>query len=211
MEPGIVVGYLVTFLLGGARRFADKTLDQLLSRLYRRVAGRLGAEPAFADLAGDPRDERAQRHARDSIAQLARRDQQFAAELTKLQRDLDQRGARNLVVHAPGAETVIGINKGVVVRHGNVYIDRRPVDPGDISDSPVWIKVVIALGVLLTVAGLGLFGYTLFTWDRDLGSPDFGAVPDGFGQAAAVFFAGFVLLALGSVGRAMTRRNPTRR
>jgi hypothetical protein len=33
---------------------------------------------------------------------------------------------RHLLIHAPGAETVIGLNDGVVVREGVVHVDSAP-------------------------------------------------------------------------------------
>jgi hypothetical protein len=138
------------------------------------------------------------------------RDPQFAAQVARLQQELDRRGAQNLLIHAPGAETVIGVNSGVVVRDGHVHIDQRPPDPADLSADPPWIKAAVGLGMILAVAGLGLFGHTLFTWNPQPGSPDFTDPPDGFGSAAAVFFVGFVLVGIGWLGRAMTKPKPTR-
>lgn len=48
----------------------------------------------------------------------------------------------------------------------------------------------------VAVGGMGRFGYTLFTGIPDVGDPDFGRTPAAFGIAGAVFFAGFVMLAV---------------
>jgi hypothetical protein len=79
-------------------------------------------------------------------------------------------------------------------------------DPTDYSNAPVWVKFCIVLGSVVGVAGLFIFGYTLFTGMPDLNDPDFGAIPAGIPLAFGVFFAGFVILGIGSIGRAMSKR-----
>ena len=54
----------------------------------------------------------------------------------------------------------------------------------------MWVKGLIVIGTLLALAGLGIFGYALFTGIPELGDPGFGETPAAFGIAAAVFFAG---------------------
>ena len=51
-----------------------------------------------------------------------------------------------------------------------------------------------------------IFGYTLFTDMPDIGDPDFGEVPPAIPLAFGVFFAGFVLLGIGALGRAFSNR-----
>lgn len=51
-----------------------------------------------------------------------------------------------------------------------------------------------------------IFGYTLFTGMPDLNDPDFGDTPAGIPLAFGVFFAGFVILGVGSIGRALSKR-----
>jgi hypothetical protein len=68
------------------------------------------------------------------------------------------------------------------------------------------VKFCIALGSLVAVSGLGVFFYTLFTVNTDLNDPNFGETPPGIPLAFGIFFVGFVLLGIGSIGRAMSKR-----
>jgi hypothetical protein len=79
-------------------------------------------------------------------------------------------------------------------------------DPNDLSGAPLWVKFLIALGTVVAVAGICIFGYTLFTDMPDIGDPDFGEVPRGIPLAFGVFFAGFVLLGIGALGRTFSNR-----
>jgi len=206
MDPTVIVGYLVAKLLGRAGRFADQKVDGLLDRLFDRVWQRVGADRALDRLARDPQNDVAQEWARSSIEQAARADPGFAAELARLQRQLEQR-APDLLVYAPGAETVVGVNSGYLI-HGPVTINQGGGDANDWSDASAAVKALAALGILLCVAGLGLFGYTMFADQPDLGDPDFGQTPAGIPLAAGIFFAGFVLAAIASVAHGLRRRPP---
>lgn len=97
MDGGIIVAYLVTFLLGGARRFADPTLDRILQRLCDPVVAQLRGDPSLDELKNNPRDEYSQRQVRAVIDRIARGDPQFAGALDAMQRDLDRRGGRQAV------------------------------------------------------------------------------------------------------------------
>jgi hypothetical protein len=95
----------------------------------------------------------------------------------------------------------------VVGRDSFGPIAGRDIYIGDSSDqalrrAPGWVKAMTGLGTLLAVAGLGLFFLTLFTTRLDERGP-----PPGIGIAFAIFFAGFVIIAIASVGGALFRRS----
>jgi hypothetical protein len=205
----VIVGYLVAFLAGAGRRFADKRIDGLLESLYHRVKKGLGGDPAIKTLAHEYKDPWAQENAKDAIAQATRQDPTLARDLTRLVRELDGRGARNLMVYAPQSETVIGVNKGVFVRDGYVYIDRSTHethggDPADLRGDAVWIKICFTIGLLLAIAGLGLFGYSFFGSTATPGEIGSVGPPEGIGRAAGVFFAGVILLGLAQIGHSIS-------
>jgi hypothetical protein len=204
VDPGIIVGYLVAKLMGRAGRFADHQVDRLLDRLYGAVWHRLGGDKALQRLVSDPSNDVAQDWARSSIENWARSDYQFREELTRLQRQLQQR-APDLLVYAPGAETVVGINQGYMI-HGPVTIHQGPRDPNDWSDATATVKVLATLGIMLCLAGMGLFGWVFFSDQPGPGEPGFAETPEGFALAGGVFFAGFVLAAIASVAHGMRRR-----
>jgi hypothetical protein len=79
-------------------------------------------------------------------------------------------------------------------------------DPSDLSGASGWVKTSIVLGAIFAVGGLMIFFYTLFTDMPDLGDPDFGETPDGIPLAFGVFFVGFILMGIGSMGRAFSKR-----
>lgn len=205
MDPSIIVGYLVAKLMGTGRRFADRQVDKLLDALTQRVWHRIGGDRALEQLSRDPQNDVAQEWARASIAQAAQVDPQFAAELARLQRQLQQR-APDLLVYAPGAETVVGVNSGYLIR-GPVTINQGPrVD--DWSDASTGVKALAAFAILLCIAGLGLFGAAVLGDHPDPGEPGFGDMPAGIPVAGAVFFAGFVLAAIASIAHSFKRRPP---
>jgi hypothetical protein len=200
MEPVTIVGFLVATLLGAAQRLADRKLDDLLTGLADRVFGRLGSDPALDDLQNNPQDPRAQRNAAAVIDAAARKDHRYRAELTRLQHELDRRGARKLVQYAPGAETVIGINHGVVDHDGNVYMTWE--DPFTIRRDPAWVKVAFVVATLFFLVGFAIVGVAMFqTGSR---GPGPAIIP-----GAVIFFLGLVILAIASLGRSMS--NPARR
>jgi hypothetical protein len=208
MDGGVVIGYLVTFLLGGAARLADRQLDGLLSGLWDRVRGRLRGSPALRDLTESPQDPSGQRRVRELVEDLAQRDPRWAAEIADLQHRLDRMGARQLFVNAPGSEIVVGVNHGVVVRNGTVVVNHHHgggYGP-DISTAAGWVKVLAVLGMALCVAGLGLFGYGVINHQPGFDDPDFGQPPPQLGLAAGLFFTGFVLAGIASVGTALQKR-----
>ncbi len=201
MGPEVIVGYLVAQLVGAGRRFADAQVDALLNALYTTVRRRLGADDSLMALQEAPLDEGAQRGAKTAVARVAEADAKFREELADLQKQLDARGAQELLLHAPGAETVIGLNYGVVVREGIVHVDQRQRDLLDLSGDPLWVKLTFALGIALGLVGFLLFGYHLFT--SDLSATPAGTPPRDLAAAGAVFFVGLVLSALSQVGHSV--------
>ena len=206
MDPSIIVGYLVAKLMGSTKRFADRQVDKLLDTLTQRVWHRIGGDRALERLARDPQNDVAQEWARASIEQAASADPAWAAELARLQRQLQQR-APDLLVYAPGAETVVGVNQGYLI-HGPVTINQRTGGSEEWSDATTGVKVLAAIAILLCLAGMGLFGAAVLGPHPDPGEPGFADIPAGIPFAGAVFFAGFVLAAIASIAHGFRRRPP---
>jgi hypothetical protein len=203
IEGGLVVGYLTAAIARGGQRLADRTLDSLLDRLSALVVGRMGSGP-LDRLAGNPHDERSQREVGLTIDGAVSVDRAFAHELADLVAKLDRQGGRQMLNQVYAQMNVQAFDHGTAIG-GNFNYFNAP-DPTDYSGAPAWIKLFIVVGTLAAVAGLGIFGYTLFTDMPDLNDPSFGEMPAGFGVAAAVFFAGFVILGIASLGRGLSRR-----
>lgn len=205
MDPGMIVGYLVAKLMGSTRRFADRQVDKLLDSLTQRVWSRIGGDRALERLARDPQNDVAQEWARASIERAAAADPAFAAELARLQRQLEQR-APDLLVYAPGADTVVGVNSGYLIR-GPVTINQRfGSSADDWSDASPAVKALAAFAILLCLGGIGLFGVAIFGHNPEPNDPGFADIPEGVPIAAAVFFAGFVLAAIASIAHGFGRR-----
>lgn len=204
IDGGLVVGYLTAALLRAGKRWGDRTLDQLLDRLTSLVANRMGRAP-LARLAGNPRSPEVQRDVGLTLEGAISVDRTFARDLADLVRALDQRGGRQLVNNVYAQMNVQAFDQGIAVGRDFNYF--HAPDPTDISDAPGWVKLFIVLGAALAIGGLFIFGYTLFTDMPDVGDPDFNEVPPGIPLAFGVFFAGFVVLAIASLGRAMAKRH----
>jgi hypothetical protein len=197
-DGGVIVGYLAAAV---GKKVADRAINGLLDYLARRVQERLGRAP-LGDLRRRPDDPRVRAHVDRAVQQAASADPAFAYDLARVQAELDQRGARYLVgdIYAPHGNVAVGHGATAI---GNVYAQFR--HPSDMRDAPAWAKTLMALGFLICLAGMGLFGYTIFTDQPEFGDPDFGRPPQGIGVAAGVFFTGFVIAAIGAIGAGMSR------
>jgi hypothetical protein len=198
LDGGVIVGYLVAALVKGV---AEQSVGSLLRRLTARVRRRMGDGP-LDDLRRGSGDPVVREHVAQQIQRVAARDPIFARDLADVQWSLDQSGARYLLgdVHAYRSQMAVGNNPIAI---GSIRTGYR--HPGDVRHAPPWAKGLIAVGMLLCIVGVGMFGHTMLTYQPDLSDPDFGRMPDGFGRAAAVFFGGFVLAAVGSLVAALTR------
>lgn len=156
-------------------------------------------------LADNPRSPEVQREVGLTVDGAISVDKAFAGELADLIRALDQRGGRQLVNNVYAQMNVQAFDHGIAVGRDFNYF--QAPDPTDISDAPGWVKFCIVLGSVLTVGGVFIFGYTLFTGMPDVDDPNFGDVPPGIPLAAGVFFVGFVVLGIASLGRAMSKRH----
>lgn len=203
IDGGLVVGYLTAALLRAGKRWGDRTLDQLLDRLTSLVAHRMGRAP-LDRLAGNPRSSDVQRDVGLTLDGAISVDRAFARELAEVISALDQRGGRRLVNNVYSQMNVQAFDHGLAV--GGDFNYFHAPDPTDISDAPGWVKVCIVLGSMLAVGGLFIFGYTLFTGIPDVDDPTFNDIPPGIPLAFGVFFAGFVVLGIASLGRAMSKR-----
>lgn len=203
IDGGIVVGYLVVALARGAERLADRAFDSLLDRLAGAIESRLGREPAdtLTYHSGDPESEK--RVARD-LQVAMRMDPAFARALESLVQELDERGGRQIVNNVRAQVNVQAIEGGMAAGRDITYM--HVPDPSDLSGAPGWVKTSIVLGSIFAVGGLLIFFYTLFTDVPDLNDPDFGETPDGIPLAFGVFFVGFILMGIGSMGRAFSKR-----
>jgi hypothetical protein len=203
IDGGLVVGYLTAALIRGGKRWADRNIDSLLDRLTTVVVQRMGHRP-LDRLAADPRDERLQREVGLTIDGAVSVDGAFARELAEVVDRLDRQGGRQVLNQVYAQMNVQAFDHGMAIGRDFNYF--HAPDPTDYSGAPAWVKLFIVVGTLLAVAGLGLFGYTLFTDNPDLNDPSFGETPPGIGRAAAIFFAGFVILGIASLGRGLSKR-----
>ena len=203
VDGGLIVGYLTAALLGAGKRWADRRVDSLLDRLTALVADRMGPGP-LDRLAGHARDEQVQREVGLTIDGALSVDPSFAAELARVIAELDRRGGREIVNEVYAQINVQAFDHGVAV--GGDFNYFAVPDPTDYSRDPAWVKVCIVLGSLLAVAAFGIFGFTVFADNPDLNDPNFGETPSGIPIAGAVFFLGFVILAMASLGHGLTKR-----
>jgi hypothetical protein len=204
IDGGVIVAYLTAYLLKGGRRLADRTLESLLERLVQRVAERLGPSPvnALKTRPGDPANSAL---VQDEIDDAMRVDPVFGAEMTKLIDSLNRRGGQRFVNQVFAQSNVQSFGSGPAVGRDLIYAPPAPSE-SDISDAPGWVKLFFVIGVGLCLTGFGLFGYTLLTWNPEVTDPNFGETPPGIARAAAVFFVGFVVVAVAAIGRATSKR-----
>jgi hypothetical protein len=209
-EP--VVGYLTVYLMRGARQVADQAFDALLKRLARLVEDRIGPGP-LDDLAKNPKDPATQTDIRRTIESQAMLDPSFASALRGLVAELDAHGGQSVIaqtyarIDQPNAQIGVqvvgpGAGRDYVYAPANFKVS----DPSDLSDTPAWAKFLIVAGMLTAIAGLGIFFFTMFndasSPSRDIGGP----TPHDY-LGFEVFFVGFVITAVGSIGRAMSNRS----
>ena len=202
IEVGAVVGYLAAQLLRGSRRSASLAVEGLLDELAEVVVDELRGDP-LERLRRRPRDAATRKRLGDRISTAARRDPLFAEQLGTLLADLDQAGGPWFFNQVDADVNVQVWGDGNAAGRDLTIVDIP--DPNDLSGAPVWVKLFIGLGALVCLAGMFIFGYTLFTdiADANLNQPD-PATPPGIPIAAAVFFAGFVMLGIGAFGRAVS-------
>lgn len=199
IDGGVLAGYLAVGATRAAGRVFDKAVDSLFDRLAQHVAQRLGWQ-AVESIGANPRDVRRQRQVGRGIDAVARVDSQFAAELARLQDRLDELVGRQMinVVHAQTSVQAFGGSA-----YGGDHYEYQVPDPSDLSKSPPWVKVLIVAGAAIALVGFGMAFLGILGFIGNVpDSPDFGAVLPGFG----LFFVGIVVLAVASLGRALSRR-----
>ena len=203
------LGYLTVRFLRGAGQVANAAVDSLLDRLAGVVASRIGSQ-SLDELAAQPRNDETREKIGRNIAARANVDPTFNSALKELVAELDELGGRQLVNEVYAQYSIQAIGAGSIAAGRDVIYaptDVHVPDPTDISGAPGWVKLFIGVGFLTCVAGLGIFFYTLFTDMPDLNDPNFGETPSGIPIAFGVFFVGFAIAAIGSIGRAMSRRH----
>lgn len=203
LDGGLIVGYLTAAAVGAGKRWVDRSVDSLLDRLTAKVAGRVGRGPVDR-LEQNPRDEQTQRELGLTIDGAISGDRAFARDIANIVAELDKRGGRKMINQVYAHNNVQAFDHGIAV--GGDFNYFHTPDPSDLSGAPLWTKFFIALGAATCISAFGIFGYTLFTDMPELGDPDFGDTPPGIPLAAAVFFIGFILVGIGSMGASMSRR-----
>ena len=206
IDGGIVVGYLTAYLLRGARALADQAFESLLDRLAQVIERRLGARP-LDQLERNPGDQDTQQRVSQTIQGAMQHDPQFSAEVRALAEQLDRMGGRQIINQVYAQTNVQAFGERAIAATGPVTItDVKVPDPTDWSDAPGWVKLFAIVGIILCVVGFLIFGYTLFTDNQSLNDPNFGKMPAGVPLAFGVFFVGFVIAAIGAVGRSLSKR-----
>jgi hypothetical protein len=203
IDGGLIVGYVTAALLRGGKHVADKAVDALLDRLTNVIVDRMGPGPVDR-LRRNPQDEQVQREVGLTIDGATSVDASFAKDLAALVAELDRRGGRQMINQVYAQMNVQAFDHGMAAGRDFNYF--HAPDPSDMSDAPGWVKLCVVVGMVLALAGFFIFGYTLFTDTPDLDDPDFGKTPAGIPIAAGVFFLGFIILGIGSMGRAMSKR-----
>jgi hypothetical protein len=201
VDGGLIVGYLTAAVVGAGRRWADRTFDRLLDRLTATVSHRLGDGP-LNRLANAPGDEQVQRALGLSLDRAMSKDHTFARTLAEMSAKLDDRGGRDMLNEVYAQMNVQAFDHGVAIGGDFNYF----ADPTDYSRDRVWVKLFMSLGTLLAIVAFGIFGYSLFTANPNLNSPDFGQPPPGMALAGALFFLALLLVSLASLGHALSKR-----
>ena len=83
MDGGVVVAYVVSYLLGGLTRLVDRELDDGLTRLFNAVKSKVQGKPAWCALANAPTDDGRQRQLREVVDSVAQDDPRWAAEVAE--------------------------------------------------------------------------------------------------------------------------------
>jgi hypothetical protein len=213
VDVGVVVGYLVAFLSGKAKRLADRAVDDLLERLYGKVASKLRSDPAMRQLEDDPSNDQAQASVVESLSAMAASNEQLTSELRQLVTELDRRGAQQLIISAPVHGQVFqnvtaqhGSIVGSIGRDVHIYQDAHAREAAELRSAGCLTKSLLVVGILLAFSGLGIFLYGFFTWNPRPGDPNFGGVPPAFAVAFGVFFTGFVLIGVSRMILGLRRR-----
>jgi hypothetical protein len=203
VDGGLIVGYLTAAGVSAGKRWADRRFDALLDRLTAVVRNRMG-DRTLDRLARNPRDERVQREVGLTIDGALSVDRTFARELAKLIAKLDDRGGRQILNQVYAEMNVQAFDHGVAI--GGDFYHFAAADPTDYSRDAVWIKLFMSVGSIVAIVAFGIFGYSLFTANTDLNSPDFGQPPPGIALAGALFFVALLLVSLASLGHALSKR-----
>jgi len=203
IDGGLIVGYLTAALLRGGQRWADRTIDSLLDRLTDAVTRRLGKGPVER-LAQNPRDATVQREVSLTVEGAIAANKALERELARVVAELDKKGGRRILNQVYAQMNVQAFDRGIAVGRDFNYFNAP--DPGDLSRAPLWVKVCFVLGAATCVGGLFLTGYNMFAGFPRPGDPNFGGFPPGTALGFGIFFVGFIITGIGSLGRALSRR-----
>jgi hypothetical protein len=108
-----------------------------------------------------------------------------------------------------GSRFDIGQQSGTISNVGGDqynYQGDQAYEAEQFRQSSALVKVMVVVGVLLILGGFGVFGFSLFTDQPALDSPDFGKVPEGVIVGAAMFFGGLVLSVIARLLSSLQKR-----
>lgn len=213
MDGGVIVGYLVAYLTGKAKHLADRVVDELLERVYAKLASALRGDPSFRHLEDNPSDDQAQADVTQSLAAAVASNEQLTGELRQLIDELDRRGAQKLIVSAPVHGQVFqqvtaqnGSIVGSIGRDVNIYQDAEAKILTELSNAGRFVKLLTVLGIVSSLTGFGIILYSGFSWHPRLGDPNFGNFPPGIVLGFGLFFAGIVLMIITRMAVLLRRR-----
>lgn len=138
-------------------------------------------------------------------------DRSFANELAAIVDRLDRAGGRQFLNQVQAHTNVQNFGSGMAVGGDVIHNtwNRASERPENYSGAPAWVKVVTVLGTPAALAGFITVVVTaaivMSTQQDEFGRPQFPSLAD-VTPGAVLFGCGFVLLAIGSLGRSMSRR-----
>ncbi len=197
IDGGILAGYLAAAPAVAGRRVVGRAADLLFEKL--RAAASATAGPAIAaQVEENPTDGAAQARVGRALEDAARQNPLVARELEALLADLDREVGRSVIVNEVFARTdAQAFGRGHAALGDYQHIDG--VGTSDFARTPSWVRLALVVGPLLALVGIaiGVAGFA-----RELGRGAFAAPP---ALGVALFFLGFVLTLVASLGKTTMR------
>jgi hypothetical protein len=167
IDAGVIAAYLAAAVARGGERLLGRVVDGALDRLADSVARRLGPRPQN-DLARNPYDSATLDKVSRAIDAVARRDAEFARELSGLRRQLDSHGGGLLVNQVRARVNVQAFGGGNAAgrdyHEGDHYETTNDYDPGDELISGRGPGRALAwVGLLVALSGFAGFAYVIFS------------------------------------------------
>ncbi len=202
LDGGLIAGYLAAAARGAGGTSADRRVNSLLERLSARVTQGIGRGP-LDRLGQNPHDEATLQEVGLTIDGAIARDRRFARDVTAIVAELDKRGGQQLIDQAYSQPNPSAFGHSTVAGRGSGVHPMLWFHP---ATAPLWAKVFVVLGGVVIVTAFVIFGYTFATDMPELGDPDSFEIPLGFPLAFGTFFFGVVLMGIGSLGAALSKR-----